>query len=110
MLNRAIRSLGAKPRDVNVVSGVGGAGERTLMVSRYVVPGVLAQQLAEAFATGIHRPGKVWSPTRMGDKDVFVAKDRQFVVMYYARDGAVTHIGGSLEAEDDIRRAIERLD
>ena len=30
--------------------------------------------------------------------------------MYYARDSAVTHIGGSLEAEDDIRCAIERLD
>jgi hypothetical protein len=110
LLNRALKTLGVAAKDATVISGVGGSGESTLMVARYIVPGVPADRLLEVMALGIHAPSGRWVREQVGDKQVAVSRDRQFVVMYYARDGVVTDVGASIEAEADVRRAIERLD
>lgn len=111
LLNRSLKQLGVRPRDVVVAIGIGGSGERTLAVTLYRVPGIPADRLREAFASAIYRPpGSEWQERVVGDVAVSWAEGRdgplEFAVAYWTRDDLVLHVSGD---RADMEGAILRL-
>jgi hypothetical protein len=100
LLNRALKQLGVRPRDVTVAAGVGGGkGEQTIAVTVYRVPGASQAQLLEAFASVIYRPRRSsWSDRLIGDTKVSWAEGREgpeyWHVAYWTRDELVLHVAG----------------
>lgn len=108
LLNRALKNLGVRPRDVMVASGVGGNGERTIAVTVYRVPGASPDRLKEAFGEVIDRPRRAsWSDRSVGGIRVSWAEGREgheyFHVAYWVRDDVVLHVAGRPE---DMERVI----
>ncbi len=111
MLNRGLRQLGVRPRDVTVAAGVGGDGENTIAVTVYRVPGASQAQLQEAFGSVIFRPRRSsWSDRSFGDTTVFWAEGPEgpeyFHVAYWARDEVVLHVAG---LPNDMEAVIRRV-
>jgi hypothetical protein len=106
LLNRTLKRLGVKPRDVVVVNGVGGRGEEALMVALYGIPGVAREKLDAAFSFGLATPGGKWQKLDVGGTLVNWATGHGLAAAYWARDGLVYHIGGR---EDMTKRAVQRI-
>lgn len=107
LLNRALKRLGVRPRDVVVVSAILGSREETVMVALYSVPDTSAASLATEFASAVHRPSsRPWRSTEIAGRDVMVTSDRDFTVIYWAIDGFVFHLGanGTVDMSDLVRR------
>jgi hypothetical protein len=99
LLNRALKQLGVRPRDVTVAAGVGGSAERTIAVTVYRVPGASEAGLREAFAAVIYRPRRSsWSNRLIGHTTVSWAEGREgqeyWYVAYWTRYELVLHVAG----------------
>jgi hypothetical protein len=114
LLDRALKGLGVRPRDVTVANGLAGDGEGVFGITLYRVPGASAAALESAFAAAIFRPrGSEWLVRRVGDADVrwaegYADPGRTVYVnaAYWTRDGLVLHVHGRPE---DMDTAIRRL-
>jgi hypothetical protein len=100
LLNRALKQLEVRPRDVRVAAGVGGSGEGTIAVTVYRVPGVSQTLLREAFGSVIFRPRRSsWSDRTIGATTVSWAEGREgpeyWYVAYWTRDELVFHVAGT---------------
>lgn len=111
LLNRELRRLGVRPRDVIVAAGLGGSGEKTIAVTVYRVPGASKTQLLEAFGSVIVRPTRSsWSDRTIGDTTVSWAEGREgphhMHVAYWTRDDLVLHVAGD---PNDMEAMIRRV-
>ena len=111
LLNRALKQIGIRPRDVIVAAGVGGGGPKTVAVTVYRVPGASESQLREAFGSVIHRPrGSSWSDQLIGDTTVSWAEGKEgpehWYVAYWTRDELVLHVAGQ---PNDMEALIRRV-
>ena len=114
LVNRALRQLGVRPRDVTIANGLAREGEEVFGLTLYRVPGASAEALSTAFATAIYRPrGSNWEIRRIGETDVWWAEgyadpDRTilFNLAYWTRDDLVLHVFGR---PADMETAIRRL-
>lgn len=111
LLNRELKRLGVRPRDVLVAYGFGGSGEKTIAVSLYRVPGASPTQLLEAFGSVIFRPRRsLWSARTIGGTTVLWAEGREEDavrhVAYWTRDELVLHVAGD---PSDMEAMIRRL-
>ncbi len=110
LLNKVLKTLGVRPRDVSVASGIGGEGGTTLATTAYRVPGVDAPTLLEAFSSVIHRPrGSSWQERTIGGVSVRWAEGVDhgdaWQVAYWTGDGLVFHVSGPVaEMESFIAR------
>jgi hypothetical protein len=100
LLNRALKQLGVRPRDVIVASGIGGMGGGTLSATVYRVPGATQSDLREAFGSAIYRPRRSsWSDRTFGATTVSWAEGKEgpeyWYVAYWARDELVFHLAGT---------------
>jgi hypothetical protein len=100
LLNRALKQMGVRPRDVNVAAGVGGGGDRTFSVTVYRVPGASQSDLREAFGSVINRPRhSSWSDRTVGATTVSWAEGREgpeyWHVAYWTRDELVFQLAGT---------------
>jgi hypothetical protein len=105
LLNRALRRLGVKPKDVSVVDGMGRRGDATVTVSAYVVPGVGAAVLEAEFGTVVYKPGRgPWATTRLGGRDVWSSAGPEFTNVWWAADGLVWHLSttGHISTLDEV--------
>lgn len=111
LLNRSLKQLGVRPRDVMVAAGVGGSGENTIAVTVYRVPGASQTQLLAAFGSVIFRPRRSsWSDRSFGATTVSWAEGKggpgYWYVAYWARDGLVFHVSGR---PDDMEAVIRKV-
>lgn len=113
LLNRAMKELGVRPRDVTIATGLAREGGDVFGLTLYRVPGASAEALSTAFAAAIFRPrGSKWEIRRVGDIDVWWAEgyadpDRtiHFNIAYWTRDDLVLHVfGRPVDMETAIRR------
>ena len=107
LLTRALKRLGVAPKDSVVVYGIGGDGERTLVVTVYDVAGIDAARLTTEFRSVIfHLPGSTWESRTIAGKQVQWASGDEFTVAFWARDGMVLHVAGQPEV---VVPAVSRL-
>lgn len=107
LLNRTLKRLGVKPKDVIVVSGIGGQRDDTVAVTLYSVPGIPGDTLNSEFATGLDRPpGGRWEQRDLGGALVNWTSGSGFANAYWTREGLVYHVGG---VEAATRRVVERI-
>jgi hypothetical protein len=107
LLTRALKRLGVTPKDSVVVRGIGGDGERTLVVMVYDVPGIDANRLTTEFRSVIfHIPGSNWESRNIAGKQVQWASGDEFTVVFWAQDGMVIHVAGQPEV---VVPAVSRL-
>ncbi len=107
LLNRTLKRLGVKPKDVTVVSGIGGERDETVAVTLYAVPGIPHDKLNAEFAFGIDRPpGGRWEQRDVAGIPVNWASAHGFLNAYWTRDGLVFHVGGGAATT---RRVVERI-
>lgn len=107
LLTRALNRLGVAPKDSVVVYGIGGDGERTLVVTVYDVPGIDAARLTTEFRIVIYRlPGSRWETLTVAGRQVEWASGDEFTVAFWARDGMVIHVAAQPEI---VSSAIARL-
>jgi hypothetical protein len=107
LLNRALKRLETRPRDVAVVNGMGGSGEQVLTVTLYGVPGISADRLSAEFGSTIYLPPRAkWSGREIEGRTVNWAEGREFTVAYWVRDELVVHVAGR---PADVERAVPRL-
>ena len=111
-LNRVLRDLGVRPKDVRIAHGMGGTGPG-LFASLYRVPGVDAGRLQDAFAMVIHRPDRrPWGTRTIGATTVawadgsFGASDEPAAVAYWAEDEIVLHLYGPVPLVETAVRAL----
>jgi hypothetical protein len=108
LLNRSLKRLAVRPRDAVVVTALAGSGDGSVMVIVYSVPGVSRSLLETEFASAIHQPSsRDWRPSEVNGQHVLVSKDRDFIVIYWAADGLVFHLGAS--ANVDLSELVGRL-
>jgi hypothetical protein len=100
-VNRALKVVGVRPRDVVVVNTLGGRGKDAHTVTIFVVPGVSAHALDAAFAPAIFKPrGVPWEERNIEGRSVrwAVAKGYlegdDFTAAWWTRDGLVFWITG----------------
>jgi hypothetical protein len=107
LLARALKRLGARPKDCVVVYGIGGDGERTLVAMVYAVPGIEADRLTAEFRSVIfHIPGSKWESRMIAGKQVQWASGDEFTVVFWAHHGMVYHVAGQPEV---LLPAVNRL-
>jgi hypothetical protein len=100
LLNRALKQMGIRPRDVIVAAGVGGSGPTTVAVTVYRVPGASQTQLRETFGSEIFRPRQSsWSDRVIGDTTVSWAEGKEgpeyWCMAYWTREELVFHVAGN---------------
>jgi hypothetical protein len=90
-----------------VVVAMGGRGERTLTVMLYEIPNVEADRLLAEVESAITLPPRGrWRDRQVAGRKVRWSSGMEFNVAYWARDGLVVHVAGSVE---DVERAIPLL-
>jgi hypothetical protein len=111
LLRRALLRLNVRATDATVVAGLGGAGDHTLTMTIYGVPGIPAEALLEEFASVIYKPGRApWRERQADGRTVRWADatdDAPFSVAWWTRDGLVFHLAGD---ETDVLTAVARFD
>jgi hypothetical protein len=107
LLNRALRRLEVEPEDATVVVAMGGRGPRTLTVMLYEIPSVMADRLLAEVESAITLPPRGrWSDREVAGRKVRWASGTEFTVAFWARDGLVVHVAGSVQ---DVERAAPLL-
>jgi hypothetical protein len=105
-LNRALRGLGVRPRDVEVISGQARQGSGVLFLV-WRVPGVDAAAPAAASEAVVTKPviRRPWELSTVGDRAVRWMVGRDSTTAWWARDGLVVQVSGD---PDPVPAAIER--
>lgn len=107
LLNRALKRLETQPKDVIVVTAIGGEGEQTLTVTIYRVPGVSAERLGDEFTSVFPRlPGAKWEIREVMSQSVHWAAGHDLAEAFWIREGLVIGVAGRADA---VERAIGRL-
>jgi hypothetical protein len=96
LLRQAVEQLGVDPMDAFVALGLGGAGEDTVAVTLYAIPGVAQDRLEAEFS----RPeylgdNQSWERREIDGKQVWWASTADFDTAFYALGGLVITVGAS---------------
>ena len=98
MFNRALRTVGVRPRDAVVVGALGGRRSDVHGVTLIGVPGIAADDLRAAFELALVKPrGAVWLRREIAGRAVWWTESTPgpgSVEAWWARDGLVVLIGG----------------
>ena len=106
LLNRVLRRLEVDPGDATVVVAMGGR-PRMLTVVLYEIPSIEADRLLAEVESAITLPPRGrWRDRHVAGRKVRWSFGTEFNVAFWARDGLVVHVAGSVE---DIERAIPLL-
>lgn len=108
LLNRALKRLEVRPKDVSIVFAAGGSGPESLVIMLYVVPGSTADRLRDEFTAVIPLPSRSpWAPRTVAGREVAWATSRVWGdTVFWSRDGLVVHVSGP---PSDVERAVARL-
>ncbi len=94
-LKRALRRLGADPRQAIVARALGSTSNDVLSVTVYRVAGVDAARLTDEFESVIPRKSKgAWKRMRLGSVEIHRAASEEFTTVWWATDDLVFEVAG----------------